>query len=385
MRPNHQLQQQGYWDATYADDLTNFREHGDAGEVWFGADVMEMVSSWTKGLCVDISQRHLQIQHKNDDSESVSQEDKDLAGWSVLDVGTGNGLLLQELAKQGYSIIHNDTYFSFCLANRDEFIGVKLLLLIYIDPTAQSSRDMLGIDTRVQLTGSGERCLRCEKVEHDDETESEPEIVHRVGSEARHVIRTTQPIFFLTVSCRNRLHHLFPYSLIGCQEGAIDMLFGNHKVRYLVFVPTNDSPISGDYCVINTIHDYVYEHTANMLSDTTLDLEKIFSCNRAKSLDNSGIQHMERKLWNKKHDATHAHKSKMKVLHDIKHRLKKFTRWKDAWLFKTRFKHHCGRIKRKIVDFHKAKKGFPHDQVPQSKVSNLMVDFQKSPRIYEPS
>ncbi|CAI9266724.1 unnamed protein product [Lactuca saligna] len=59
-----------------------------------------------------------------------------------------------------------------------------------------------------QLTGSGERCLRCDKVEHDDERESEPEIVHGVGSEARHVIRTTtHPVFFLTLSCRNRLHH----------------------------------------------------------------------------------------------------------------------------------------------------------------------------------
>ena len=66
---------------------------------------MEMVASWKKGLCADISQRHLQIQHKIDDSESVSQEDKDLARWSVLDVGTGNGLLLQELAKQGYIIL----------------------------------------------------------------------------------------------------------------------------------------------------------------------------------------------------------------------------------------------------------------------------------------
>lgn len=26
---------QSYWDATYADELTNFREHGDAGEVWY--------------------------------------------------------------------------------------------------------------------------------------------------------------------------------------------------------------------------------------------------------------------------------------------------------------------------------------------------------------
>lgn len=25
---------QSYWDAAYADELTNFREHGHAGEVW---------------------------------------------------------------------------------------------------------------------------------------------------------------------------------------------------------------------------------------------------------------------------------------------------------------------------------------------------------------
>ncbi|KAI3740769.1 hypothetical protein L2E82_31242 [Cichorium intybus] len=70
---------QSYWDATYADELTNFREHGDAGEVWFSADVMEMVASWTKGLCIDISQKHLQNHNKDNDSESVNQEEKDLA------------------------------------------------------------------------------------------------------------------------------------------------------------------------------------------------------------------------------------------------------------------------------------------------------------------
>lgn len=25
---------QSYWDAAYADELTNFREHGHAGEIW---------------------------------------------------------------------------------------------------------------------------------------------------------------------------------------------------------------------------------------------------------------------------------------------------------------------------------------------------------------
>lgn len=44
-------------------------------------------------------------------SGSVEQAEKDLARWRVLDVGTGNGLLLQELAKQGY---HENFYFMVC-------------------------------------------------------------------------------------------------------------------------------------------------------------------------------------------------------------------------------------------------------------------------------
>ncbi|KAL7602914.1 hypothetical protein Lser_V15G15038 [Lactuca serriola] len=126
---------QSYWDATYADELTNFREHGDAGEVWFGADVMEMVASWTKGLCIDISQRQLQNQHNDLGDDSVSESvSQDLAGWSVVDVGTGNGLLLQELAKQGFSDLTGTDYsegainLARSLANRDGFTGIKLLV-----------------------------------------------------------------------------------------------------------------------------------------------------------------------------------------------------------------------------------------------------------------
>lgn len=125
---------QSYWDATYADELTNFREHGDAGEVWFGADVMEMVASWTKGLCVDISQRKIQNHHDNDDSEFVSQEEKEIAAWSVLDVGTGNGLLLQELFKQGFADLTGTDYSEGAinlaqnLARRDGFTSIKLMV-----------------------------------------------------------------------------------------------------------------------------------------------------------------------------------------------------------------------------------------------------------------
>lgn len=125
---------QSYWDSAYADELANFHEHGHTGEVWFGADVMEMVASWTKSLCADISQGHLQ-NHVNDaNSETVKQDEKDLSTWSVLDVGTGNGLLLQELAKQGFSDLTGTDYsegaisLAKSLADRDGFSNIKFLV-----------------------------------------------------------------------------------------------------------------------------------------------------------------------------------------------------------------------------------------------------------------
>ena len=71
---------QSYWDAAYADELSNFREHGHAGEVWFGADVMDIVASWTKGLCVEISQGRMPIQVEKTKSEPDKQDDKYLNG-----------------------------------------------------------------------------------------------------------------------------------------------------------------------------------------------------------------------------------------------------------------------------------------------------------------
>lgn len=73
----------------------------------FGVDVMEVVASWTKTLCVEISQGRIPNDVDEVKTEVDELGDKVLSTWSVLDIGTGNGLLLQELAKQGYG-------FAFC-------------------------------------------------------------------------------------------------------------------------------------------------------------------------------------------------------------------------------------------------------------------------------
>ncbi|XP_074582903.1 uncharacterized protein LOC141839133 [Curcuma longa] len=100
---------QSYWDASYAEDLANFHGHGQAGESWFGIDVMDTVATWTKSLCANISQSHKSEGSSNSgpDPDSIS---KDLSSWGVLDIGTGNGLLLQELAKQGFSDLTGTDY-----------------------------------------------------------------------------------------------------------------------------------------------------------------------------------------------------------------------------------------------------------------------------------
>ncbi|GER35618.1 methyltransferase-like protein [Striga asiatica] len=123
-----------YWDATYADELTNFREHGHAGEVWFGADVMETVAIWTKNLCLEISHRHFPNNSVNTNCLASGQPEKDLSSWSVLDIGTGNGLLLQELSKQGFSDLTGTDYSEGAidlarnLAERDGLSSIKFLV-----------------------------------------------------------------------------------------------------------------------------------------------------------------------------------------------------------------------------------------------------------------
>lgn len=71
----------------------------------FGVDVMETLVSWTKDLCLGISHGCIPDNVDDVNSERTEQLDKYLSSWSVLDIGTGNGLLLQELAKQGYAFI----------------------------------------------------------------------------------------------------------------------------------------------------------------------------------------------------------------------------------------------------------------------------------------
>lgn len=65
------------WDAQYTNELKNFYDGGDAGEIWFGEDAEDDILSWVE--------EHLADSEFN----------------SVLDIGTGNAHLLVALRQAG--------------------------------------------------------------------------------------------------------------------------------------------------------------------------------------------------------------------------------------------------------------------------------------------
>ncbi|XP_076669202.1 EEF1A lysine methyltransferase 2 [Andrena cerasifolii] len=69
-----------YWERVYAEELDNFKDHGDIGEIWFGRKNSLKVVRWiTTQLNVN----------KEDDK--------------ILDIGCGNGMTLVDLAKEGFA------------------------------------------------------------------------------------------------------------------------------------------------------------------------------------------------------------------------------------------------------------------------------------------
>lgn len=75
-----------YWDKCYAQELDNYNEFGDFGEIWFGLKNSRRIVNWIR--------------------DNVSDKDT----IKVLDIGCGNGFLLLELAKLGYRQLYGVDY-----------------------------------------------------------------------------------------------------------------------------------------------------------------------------------------------------------------------------------------------------------------------------------
>eukprot|EP00079_Xenopus_tropicalis_P037721 XP_017951492.1 PREDICTED: protein-lysine N-methyltransferase METTL10 isoform X2 [Xenopus tropicalis] len=97
-----------HWDAVYSRELQSFKEYGDEGEIWFGEGSMARVIRWLNA-------------HK------VPQT------ASILDIGTGNGMLLVELVTDFLEDFHPSQQFDVCL-DKGTFDAVSL------DPTGATEK-----------------------------------------------------------------------------------------------------------------------------------------------------------------------------------------------------------------------------------------------------
>ncbi|KAM9848019.1 EEF1A lysine methyltransferase 2 [Aulostomus maculatus] len=76
-----------YWEDAYQKELEAFQDIGDIGEIWYGEESMNRVLRWM-------------------DKAKISEN------AAILDIGTGNGAFLVELAKHGYKNITGIDYSS---------------------------------------------------------------------------------------------------------------------------------------------------------------------------------------------------------------------------------------------------------------------------------
>lgn len=71
-----------YWDAQYTEEVSNYDELGDEGEIWFGQESVDKMVDWAV--------------------ENVPPHASSASPPFILDVGTGNGILCLSLVEAGY-------------------------------------------------------------------------------------------------------------------------------------------------------------------------------------------------------------------------------------------------------------------------------------------
>merc|ERR1711962_747566 len=82
MLASSRLGTQDYWEKVYERENKNFGENGDEGEVWFGEEAMGRMVR-----VLDKMAQNEEIQYKS----------------PIIDLGTGNGVLLRELDEYGFT------------------------------------------------------------------------------------------------------------------------------------------------------------------------------------------------------------------------------------------------------------------------------------------
>ncbi|ORY93506.1 S-adenosyl-L-methionine-dependent methyltransferase [Syncephalastrum racemosum] len=104
-----------HWDNFYEAEYENYNDHGDEGEIWFGHQAEQRMLQWIR--------THVTDQRK-----------------SFVDIGCGNGHLLLEIGKSGYSELTGVDYSATATRlarklSKDNEVPVEFETVDILDPT----------------------------------------------------------------------------------------------------------------------------------------------------------------------------------------------------------------------------------------------------------
>ncbi|XP_072546316.1 EEF1A lysine methyltransferase 2 [Salminus brasiliensis] len=107
-----------YWDNTYKRDLQTYKDIGDVGEIWFGEGSMYRVLKWMT-------------------KQNIPKN------AAVLDIGTGNGAFLVEMAKEGFTNLTGIDYSSASIEltrnilEEGGLVNIKVLEQDFLNPSTE--------------------------------------------------------------------------------------------------------------------------------------------------------------------------------------------------------------------------------------------------------
>ncbi|CAF4057365.1 unnamed protein product [Rotaria magnacalcarata] len=193
------------WDTLYEGELNNFNEFGDEGEIWFGKYILTKLVDAVCRLVID--------------KETTT----------ILDIGTGNGHVIQRLLSRGYVHLTGIDYSEKSIELARTQIGSNIQFQV-IDMTASDTSLLDHFDIGIDK-GTLDAILLCSSDQRKAKREAYVATVHR------HI----KNLLFL-ISCnwtRNELLEFFqPKFSLECEIETPTMSFGGRQgktVTFLVF------------------------------------------------------------------------------------------------------------------------------------------------------
>ncbi|CAF3343967.1 unnamed protein product [Rotaria sp. Silwood1] len=188
-----------YWDTLYEGELNNFNEFGDEGEIWFGKSIL------TKLI------------------DTVCQLVPDKETTTILDIGTGNGHVIQRLLRRGFVHLTGIDYSEKSIELARTQIGSNIKFQV-VDMTAPDTSSLDHFDIGIDK-GTLDAILLCSSDQRKTKREGYVDTVHR------HIRN-----FLFLISCNWTRNELLEFFQPKREIETPTMSFGGRQGKTVTFL-----------------------------------------------------------------------------------------------------------------------------------------------------